>query len=133
MAKRQIKKNPLEKRFREKLKSLMRKGRVKNREVAEYISRFRKPGEPVVTDAYISQLKSGERGVSLDRACIIANYFEVDPSEFFQIEPRRKELRIIYDDIPEETILKLRDSELEKIIVEKIRDCTKKELNTHDR
>lgn len=128
MVKRQTKKNILEKRFREKLKALIRNAKVKNRELAEYLSRHRLPGEKAVTDAYISQIKSGERGVSLDRACLIARFFDIDPGELFQYEPRRKEFRILYNDLPQDKLKNLRSSNIEDTLLVKVKGFIKKEL-----
>ena len=72
------------------LARLMKERGTKNKELAAHLSR---PEEKALTEAYISQIKSGERGVSFDRIVEIAHFFGIDAGIFFQRIERRRLFR----------------------------------------
>jgi transcriptional regulator with XRE-family HTH domain len=93
MGKRERKQTVLDVRFREKLSRLIEERGTKNQELAAHLSRAE---GKTLTDGYISQIKSGERGVSFDRAVEIANFFGVDAGTFFQRPERRRLFRSLF-------------------------------------
>ncbi|OGQ00795.1 MAG: hypothetical protein A2Z40_04270 [Deltaproteobacteria bacterium RBG_19FT_COMBO_60_16] len=114
MGQRERKKSILDRRFQENLRRLRKASNMKQSELAEKIG--------WQNSNFVSQLETGIRGFRPETVQRLADFFQVDPAEFFLPGKKRKPLRILFDDSPEEFIETLRGSNLCDTLIEKLRE-----------